>query len=204
MFEFLVTQRWLAHDPDRNWKLWMEQDHAARDLWRERLGQYAPALRQAAAASLTPEQHKEGEAVTAARSRIADELGDRQPDDRKKLEQKAAQVGLSFVYDMLYRYESSVATHPTLFAVDVLLEKHPKGLVLRGEPTAQFAPLPVYLLGVQLLYEALNESSKHTEALRFPELDSLGHDLCALVEQRANERLPNWQELLPSEALHQD
>jgi hypothetical protein len=76
---------------------------------------------------------------------------------------------------VLYRYESSAATHPTLLAVDLLLEKRPKGLVLHGEPTAQFAPPPVYLHGAHLLYEALNESGEHTQALRLPELQSLGN-----------------------------
>src|SRR5215475_15939851 len=30
MLEFLVCQRWLALDPDRNWQLWMDDDHKAR------------------------------------------------------------------------------------------------------------------------------------------------------------------------------
>ena len=53
MFKSLVCQRWLAPDPDRNWKLWMAEDHGARDLWRKRLSEHAPALHDAAAASLT-------------------------------------------------------------------------------------------------------------------------------------------------------
>jgi hypothetical protein len=35
MLEFLICQRWLAHDPDGNWKVWMTDDNAARNLWRE-------------------------------------------------------------------------------------------------------------------------------------------------------------------------
>ncbi len=65
MLEFLIRQRWLAHDPDRNWKLWMADDHAARDLWRERLRHHAPALHDAAVEALTPAQRKEGEEVAA-------------------------------------------------------------------------------------------------------------------------------------------
>jgi hypothetical protein len=196
MFEFFVCQRWLAHDPDRNWKLWMEQDHAARDTLRERLRQHAPALHDAAVASLTPEQRKEREEIDTVRTQVAAELGDRQPEDRHKLEQRAAQVGLSFLYDLLYRYESSAATHPTLLAVDLLLEKRPNGLVLRSEPTTQFAPLPVYLHGAHLLCEALNGSGEHTPTLRLHELPSLGRELSALAERHANARLPNWRELL--------
>jgi hypothetical protein len=143
VLEFLICQRWLAHDPNRNWKVWMTDDHAARDLWRERARRHAPVLHDAAVESLTPEQRKEGEAVAAGRVRLAGEFGGRQPDDRRTLEQRAAQVGLSFIYDVLYRYESRAATHPTMSAVDLLLEKHPKGLLLRGEPTAQFASPPV-------------------------------------------------------------
>jgi hypothetical protein len=75
--------------------------------------------------------------------------------------------------------------------------------VLRGEPTAQFAAPPVYLHGAHLLYEALNESGDRTPALRLPELPLLGRDLHVLAEQHANARLPNWQELLPSEAFDQ-
>jgi hypothetical protein len=76
-----------------------------------------------------------------------------------------------------------------MFAVDLLLEKHPNGLLLRGEPTAQFAPPPVYLHGGLLLYEALKGSGELTRALRLRGLSSLGKDLYALAEQRASE----WQ-----------
>jgi hypothetical protein len=201
MLEFLICQRWLAHDPDRNWKLWMTDDHAARDLWRERLRKHAPALHDAAVESLTPEQRKEGKAVAAGRRRLAAELGDRQPDDRRSLEQRAAQVGLSMLYDGLYRYESSAGPHPTMLAVDLLLEKHPKGLVLRGEPTAQFAAPPVYLHGAWLLYEALKGSGELTPALSLPQLPTLGRDLYALLEERADTQQPNWREFLPREAF---
>lgn len=76
------------------------------------------------------------------------EFGDRQRHEQRiTLEQRADQVGLSFVYDALYHYESNAATHPSMLAVDLLLEGHPRGLILRGEPTAQFAAPPVYLHG---------------------------------------------------------
>jgi len=160
MLEFLMCQRWLADDPDRNWKLWMDDDHAARDLWRSRLHKNTPALHDAAVGALAPEQRKEGEAVAAARRQLTEELGARRPDDRRRnLEQRAAQVGLSFLYDGLYRYFSS-ATHPTMFAVDLLLEKQPTGLLLRAEPTSQFVAPPVYLHGALLLCEALHGSGE--------------------------------------------
>jgi len=203
MFEFLVCQRWLARDPDRNWKVWMTDDHAARDLWRDRLRQHAPALHAAAAASLTPEQRKEGEAVAAARLHLAAEFGEWQARDRRSLEQRAADVGLSFLYDGLYRYESSAATHPTMLAVDLFLERHPKGLRLCAEPTAQFTPLPIYLHGAMLLYEALKGSGELNSHLQLPELDSIGRDLHTLAERRISARLPNWQDLLPDEAFDQ-
>ena len=60
---------------------------------------------------------------------------------------ESEQVGLSFLSDGLYRYGSSAATHAALLAVDLLLKKVPSGLVLRSEPTTQFAPLPVSLHG---------------------------------------------------------
>jgi hypothetical protein len=204
MLEFLICQRWLAHDPDRNWKLWMTDDHAARDLWRKRLRQHAPALHDAAVEALTPEQRTESEAVAAGRMQLAAELGDRQPDDRRKLEQRAAQVGLSFVYDLLYRYESNAATHPSMLATELLMERHPKGLLLRSEPTAQFVAPPVYLHGAWLLYEALKESGELTPALSPRGLPSIGRDnLYALLEEQASRRLPNWRELLPPEAFDQ-
>lgn len=203
MFEFLVCQRWLAHDPDRNWKLWMQENHAARDLWRERLRQHAPALHAAADASLTYEQREEAEVIAAVRAQVAKELGDRRPEDRLSIEQRAAQVGLSFLYDGLYRYESNAATHATLLAVDLLLEKVPRGLILRSEPTKQFVPLPVYLHGAELLYDALESSGEHSPALRLAELPSLGDTLRGLIEQQASRRLPNWQELLSSEPFNQ-
>jgi hypothetical protein len=202
MLEFLVCQRWLALDPDLNWKLWMAQDHAARDLWRERLQQHAPTLDDAAVESLTAEQRKEGAEVAAGRMRLAAELGGRRP-GRVNLEQRAAEVGLSILYDVLYRYESSAGPHPTMMSVDLLLEKHRKGLVLRGEPTAQFAPPPVYLHAAWLLYEALKGSGELTPALNLPELPSVGRDIYALVVERTNERMPNWRELLPPEIADQ-
>jgi hypothetical protein len=196
MLEFLVCQRWLALDPDRNWKIWMADDHAARALWRERLQQHAPTLHDAAVESLTPEQRKEGEEIAAVRRQLATELGDPRP-RLPSLEQRARQVGLSPLYDMLYRYESSAGPHPTMMSVDLLLAKHRKGLVLQGEPTAQFAPPPVYLHAAFLLHEALKGSGELTPALNLPELPSLGHEIYALVVERTNERLPNWRELLP-------
>lgn len=202
MLEFLVCQRWLALDPDRNWKIWMADDHAARALWREKAHQHVPALHDAAMESLTPEQREEGEAIAAARIRLAAELGDRRP-RLPSLEQRAAQVGLSFLYDGLYRYESSAGPHPTMMSVDLLLEKHRKGLVLRGEPTAQFAPPPVYLHGAFLLNEALKGSGELTPALNLPELPSLGRAISALVVERMNGRVPNWRDLLPPEVVDQ-
>jgi hypothetical protein len=202
MLEFLVCQRWLALDPDLNWKIWMADDHAARDLWRGRAREHAPALHDAAVESLTPEQRKEGEAIAAVRIRLAAELGDRRP-RIPSLEQRAAQVGLSVLYDGLYRYESSAGPHPTMMSVDLLLEKHRKGLVLRGEPTAQFAAPPVYLHGAFLLYEALKGSGELTPALNLRELPSLGRDIYALVQERMNVRVPNWRELLPREIVDQ-
>jgi hypothetical protein len=200
MLEFLVTERWIAHDPDRNWKLWMQQDHAARDVVRERFGQHAPALNDAAVAALTPAQRHEGEEIAAVREQLKAELGDRQPEDRHRLEQRADQVGLSFLYDGIYRYASAM-THPTVLAIDVLSERRPRGLLLRGEPTAQFAPLSPYLYGALLLYEALKDGAELAPALDLSELPDLGRDIYALVEERTTARIPNWRELLPAEAF---
>jgi hypothetical protein len=38
-------------------------------------------------------------------------------------------------------------------------------------------------------------------ALGLSELPDLGRDIYALVEQRTTARIPNWQELLPTEAF---
>jgi hypothetical protein len=202
MLEFLVVQRWLAQDPDRNWKLWMADDHAARDLWRKRVREHMPALHDAAVASLTAEQRAEGEQVTAVHTQLAAELGSQWPGDRRqrKLEQRAAQVGLSVLYDVLYRYESNAAPHPSMLAVDLLLEKHRKGLILRGEPTAQFAAVPVYLHSAILLHEALKDSGELTDALHLSGLPPLGRQIHALVEKRASTQVPNWRDLLPDGA----
>ena len=114
MLEFLVCQRWLAHDPDLNWKLWMAQDHAARDLWREKLRQHAPTLHDAAVESLTPEQREEGEAVAAGRERLAAELGGQRPDDRRNLEQQAAQVGRASSTTCSTATSQAPRPHPTM------------------------------------------------------------------------------------------
>jgi len=203
MLEFLVRQLWLAHDPDRNWALWMAKEHDAADLRQEKIRQHAPALHDAAVASRTPEQRKEGEAVAAGRAQLAGELGNGRP-GMPSLEQQARDVGLSFLYDGLYRYQSNAGPHPTMLAVDLLLEQHPQGLMLRGEPTAQFVAPPVYLHGAWLLYEALKKSGELTPALNLRELPSLGRDIEALVKERAIERMPpNWRELLPREVVDQ-
>jgi hypothetical protein len=81
---------------------------------------------------------------------------------------------------VLYRYGSSVAVHPTL-----LYEKASKGLVLRGEPTAQLRAPPVYLYGAQLLYEALGDGAAQSLALRLSELPSFGRELRVLAERYA-------------------
>jgi hypothetical protein len=183
----------------------MADDHAARDLWRKRLLGHAPGLHDAAVAALTPEQLAEGEEVAAGRARLDAELGDQWPGDRRQrnLEQRAAQVGLSFLYDVLYRYQSNAVPHPSMLSVDLLLEEHENGLVLRGEPTAQFVNLPVYLHGALLLSEALKDSGELTDALRPPELPSLGRDILALLEKRASAQMPNWRDLMPDETPDQ-
>jgi Family of unknown function (DUF5677) len=202
MLEYLVCQRWLALDPDVNVNLWMAQDHTSRDLMRERMRQHTPALHDAAMEALTPEQRQEAEEVAAGREQLAAELGDQRP-GRANLEQRAAQVGLSILYDVLYRYESGAGPHPTMTSVDLLLEKHPTGLVLRGEPTKQFASIPVYLHGAYLLCEALKGSAELTPALDLPELPALGSHLYALLVERMKAQVPNWRELLPPEIVDQ-
>jgi hypothetical protein len=132
MLEFLVRQLWLAHDPDRNWALWMAKEHDAGDLRQKKIRQHAPALHDPAVESRTPEQRKEGEAVAAGRTRLVAELGNGRS-GMPNLEMQARDVGLSILYDVLYRYQSNAGPHPAMLAVDLLLEKHPKGLVLRGE-----------------------------------------------------------------------
>jgi hypothetical protein len=202
MLEFLVCQRWLGLDPDLNVTIWMAQDHASRDLMRGKIRQHTPALHDAAVEALTPEQCQEAEEVAAGRKLIAAQLGDRRP-GRANLEQRAKEVGLSILYDVLYRYESGAGPHPTMTSVDLLLEKHPNGLVLRGEPTAQFAAPPVYLHGAYLLFEALKGSAELTPALDLPELAALGSDLYALLVARMEAQVPNWRELLPPEVADQ-
>ncbi len=68
---------------------------------------------------------------------------------------------------------------------------------MRGEPSAQFAPPPVFLNAAILLYEALQQSSELTRALRLKQLPSIGAELHALAERRTATRLPNWRDLLP-------
>jgi len=152
--------------------------------------------------SRTPEQRKEGEAVVAGRARLMAELGDGRP-GMPNLELQARDVGLSFLYDALYRYESNAATHPSMLAVDLLLEGHPRGLRLCGEPTAQFAAPPVYLHGAFLLCEALRESGELTPALKLPKLPSLSRDIYTLLVERTEMRVRNWRELLPPEVVEQ-
>jgi len=200
MFEFLVRQRWLALDSERNWKLWIEHDHAARDRWRMGLRKRAPALHDAAVASLTPEQHQEAQEIAAVRARVRADLDEPRPNDRSRVDkQMAERVGLGFIYDAVYQYESSVAVHPTLLAIDVLSQRRRRGLLVCREPTTQFAPVAPYLQGALLLHAALKGAGEQTQALSLPQLPSLGRDLRTLAEERLNARLPNWRQLLGTE-----
>jgi hypothetical protein len=205
MLEFLIRLRWLAHEPDLNWKLWMSDDHAARDVWRKKARDHTPALHDAAVAALTPEQREEEEEIAAIRAQLAAELGKQWPGDRRQrnVEQMAAQVGLSVLYDSLYRYESNAAVHPSMLATDLLFETRPRGLLLCGEPTAQFVAPPVYLRGALLLHEALKDSGELTPALFLRDLAPIGRDIYALLQKQMIERLPNWRELLPPEVVEQ-
>ena len=200
MYEFLICQRWLARDPGRNWRLWMEQDHASRDLWRTRLRQNAPALHEAAASELTPEQIREAEAVAVARGRVKQEIGEALPDDRYRIEHRAEQVGMKFVYDTVYRYQSSLL-HPTMFATEVLLERVPEGLRLRRDPSPQFARPTIYLDAAVLLRDALLESGRETPALRLKDLLVLSDKLRALASAATEAQTPNWEDFLPSDPM---
>jgi hypothetical protein len=195
MYEFRFCQRWLARDPERNWKLWMEADHKRRDYWRAQLQQNAPALHDAAVDALTPEQRREGEAVAVARARLSAEIGDPLPDDRFSIEQWATQVGMRFVYDTVYRYQSNVL-HPSMFAVDLLLEPHPTGARLRGEPSSQFEAPSIYLDAALLLRDALQESGDMTPALSLNNLPAIGAQLHTLAERTTSARLSNWRDFL--------
>ena len=120
----------------------MQEDHAARDRLRGRLRHHAPALHDAAVAALTPEQRDEADVIVAARKKVADELGPRQRGGQRSLEHRAGQVGLGFLYDLIYRYESSAGTHPTLFAVDLLMSPR-ASLAIAPEPAGTTGPVRV-------------------------------------------------------------
>ena len=198
MFEFLVCQLWLDLDPERNWRRWMEEDHRKRDVWRDRLKENAPALHDAALQALTAEQHQEAAQIAEVRERVRTDLGERQVRDRDGIEQRAAQVSLSFYYDSLYRFQSSAAAHATLFSVDLLLEPAKNGLLLRGAPTSQFPNPAVYFHAALFLHMALKANNDSVKGLRVTELDTIERELFELAKQRLDARLPNWQELLPS------
>jgi hypothetical protein len=200
MFEFLVRQLWLAQDPDHNWKLWMQDDHHHRDLWRERLRQRAPVLHDAAAAALTPDQIKEGANVQIAREQLDADLGRRQRLPR--LEDMAEAVGFGFWYDGIYRFESAAVVHPMMIGVDMFLEPVHGGLVLRSEPTKQFPPVNVYLNGAIFLSRALEAAGDRMPPLRPANvLDEVNGALLSIVERRAEDRMPNWREVLRHEAV---
>lgn len=191
MFEFFITQRWLALDPDLNWMLWMERDHSTRDTWRKGVGEHAPALYAAATAALTSEQHEEAKVIADVREQIKARLGNRKA-EVPSLEQRAKAVGLAAEYDLLYRYESNADTHPSMFATDLLLESTPRGLRLHGKPTKQFVPVPIYLQGAYLLHAALQDCGEQVSSLRIPKLDTLGTDLASLIVQHGLKNMPNW------------
>lgn len=180
MFEFHVTQLWLALDPDLNWMLWMERDHVTRDTWRAGVAEHAPTLHAAALAALTPKQQAEAKEITEVRKQINVRLAGRKA-MVPSLRERAQAVDLAHWYDLLYRYESNAAMHPTLLATDLLFESTTRGLRLHGEPTQQFVRLPVYLQGAHLLHMALQDCGEQIPSLRLPELDDLGRDIAAAV-----------------------
>jgi Family of unknown function (DUF5677) len=193
MFEFFVTQRWLALDPDLNWMLWMERDHRTRDTWRERLGEHVPELSAAAVASLTPEQRAEATDIAEVREQIKLRLGDRKP-VVPSMEQQAKDVGLAPWYDILYRYQSNAGLHPSMLATDLLFEATPRGLRLHGEPTERFVSIPAYLLGAHFLHDALKDCGEQMPSLRIPELDELWTGLAAAIIRYWSQNATNRRE----------
>jgi hypothetical protein len=194
MFEFFVTQLWLALDPDLNWMLWMERDHVTRDTWREGVAEHVPALHAAALAALTAEQHTEAKEIVDVRTQIKARLGDRKV-EVPHLRERAKAVDLGQWYDLLYRYESNAGMHPSLLATDLLLQSTPRGLRLHGEPTKQFVRLPVYLQGAHLLHMALKDCGEQVPSLRLPEVDKLGVDVAAAVVQYSSHTVGSLQNL---------
>jgi hypothetical protein len=180
MFEFYVTQRWLALDPDLNWMLWMEKDHMTRDTWRKGVATHAPILHAAAIDGLTPEQREEARVIAEIRAQIKARIGDKKI-EMPTLLNRAKAVGLLPWYDVLYRYESNAGMHPSLLATDLLFEATPTGLRLHGEPTPQFARVPIYLHGAHLLHDALKDCGDQLSSLRIKELDAVWTELASAM-----------------------
>jgi hypothetical protein len=64
--------------------------------------------------AITPEQLKEAEAVAAGRAKLESEYGAKLPTDaHKNVELRAAQAGMTLLYDGVYRYMSNVGVHPS-------------------------------------------------------------------------------------------
>jgi len=204
MLEYLICQNWLAADPDRNWKVWMKDDHGARDVWRERSQKNTPKLYAAAVDAITPEQLKEAEAVAAGRAKLETACGAKLPTDaHKNVELRAAQAGMTLLYDGVYRYMSNVGVHPSMLATELLMEQRSTGLMLCSEPTTQFVALPVYLQGASFLYEALQGSAELTPELRGRGLAALGVKIRAMAEARMEAKVANWRDLAPGQAFEQ-
>ena len=76
-----------------------------------------------------------------------------------------------------------------MLATDLLMEKHPKGLVLRGEPTALFVAPPVYLHEACMLYEALKGNGELTPALSVVRVGSSSGVIRRLPARQADGRV---------------
>ncbi len=109
-------------------------------------------------------------------------------------------MGLGLVYNVLYRYGSSVAVHPTLLAVDPLYEKGSKGLALRASQLRnserRLSTCTERSSSIKLSAMVPN-NRRHFGCLCCPRLAV--NSGCWLSATPA--RSPDWPELLQSEAI---
>jgi Family of unknown function (DUF5677) len=142
LLEYRVTLRWLILNPELHLLQWERDDLKSRlriDTEVRALG--LEGISDAARAR-----------YEATLARVEADLGDR-PRRFPSFRERTQAIGAEFVYSLIYRFDSQRAAHPSLLALEQLLEHRPEqgGTAVLSEPTSHGDVDPYAVTATSLL-----------------------------------------------------